>query len=186
MKIFVDLDGVIVDFSLPAMRKCGVAIRDESEYPNNCGWDLVRAINILRQKQNKLPIDDRYFWNSLDYKFWFTLKMYTASYSFLRFLEYKGEVYFATSPTLSTSCVAGKYAWVMKYLPDYRKKLFIGASKEAFASPDSLLIDDRDRNCERFEEAGGKAILVPRPWNLLGYDEMPLTRTIARVKELCD
>jgi len=28
-----------------------------------------------------------------------------------------------------------------------------------------LLIDDNAKNCEKWEKAGGKAVLVPRPWN---------------------
>jgi 5'(3')-deoxyribonucleotidase len=186
MKIFVDLDGVLVDFVVPAMCKFGADISSELEYPVGCGWSIVKATNIVRERKGLNPITDKEFWNGLDYRFWCDLRMYTASLSLLGWLETKGEVYLATSPTLSPSCVAGKYSWVMNWLPEYRRRLFIGTSKEAFAGPDSILIDDRDKNCDRFREAGGKAVLVPRPWNLAGFDSRPLTHTIVKVKEICN
>jgi len=37
--------------------------------------------------------------------------------------------------------------------------------KEKLAAPCRLLIDDRSENVKAFRDAGGSAILVPRPWN---------------------
>ena len=33
------------------------------------------------------------------------------------------------------------------------------------AAPGVLLIDDSDKNCEKFVQHSGHAILFPRPWN---------------------
>jgi len=56
--------------------------------------------------------------------------------------------------------------WVKEHLSRYYKQLIITmAPKHLLAKPDTLLIDDKDENVEGFWDAGGKAILVPRPWN---------------------
>jgi hypothetical protein len=41
----------------------------------------------------------------------------------------------------------------------------MGSPKFLCAKPDNILIDDSDKNCNSFIKAGGKAILVPQPWN---------------------
>jgi hypothetical protein len=41
----------------------------------------------------------------------------------------------------------------------------IGASKHLMANPKHLLIDDNARNCQKFSDAGGLAILFPQRWN---------------------
>lgn len=168
MKIFVDLDGVLIDFVTVAMRMCGAYV-PENEYPENCGWDILKATNIIRDRKGLTPISKQYFWDGLDYGFWRSLKCYPGAREFVNTLESYGEVFFATSPTLSSECVAGKYDWVKDHFPDYRRKLIIATSKHVLADEESVLIDDRDRNCSKFISAGGRAILVPRPWNILGH-----------------
>ena len=62
----------------------------------------------------------------------------------------------------------GKVEWVHRYFRTFEKRLIITqAPKSLLAKPDTLLIDDRDKNIEEFIAAGGQAILVPRPWNEL-------------------
>ncbi len=161
--IFIDLDGVIVDFTIPAMQKHGVTMHNESEYPTDCEWDILRACNKLRD--NPTPLTAAEFWDAFDYNFWYGLPLYFLAHAFVNYLELWGDIYFATTPTLSSECVAGKYDWVKKHFPEYRSKLIICTHKEVLAGPNTILIDDRDKNCEAFEKAGGIAIPVPRPWN---------------------
>ncbi len=163
--IFIDLDGVIVDFSTPAIQKHGVTIHDDSEYPTDCQWDILQACNKLRTQQGHTLLTAAEFWDALDYDFWYGLPLYPLARAFVNYLEHWGNTYFATTPTLSSECVAGKYDWVKKHFPEYRSKLIICTHKEVLAGPNTILIDDRDKNCEAFDKAGGIAILVPRPWN---------------------
>jgi hypothetical protein len=188
-KIFLDLDGVIVDFVPAAFAMGGVTLEKESDYPEGFGWDIVGAINKLRRASScpGCPISGKQFWDSLNFEFWYNLPMYRGAMGLITALEQYGEVYFATSPTLAPSCVAGKYAWVKAYFPRFRKKLFIGASKDVFAANEgAILIDDRDRNCDDFITAGGRSILVPRPWNNAGYTPDPYAQIMWEMEELCD
>jgi 5'(3')-deoxyribonucleotidase len=177
--IFIDLDGVIVDFTTPALRKHGVTIRDESGYPADCEWDILQACNKLRGRErrfNSNPLTAAEFWDAFDYDFWYGLPLYPGASTFVKNLEQWGDIYFATTPALSSDCVAGKYDWVKKHFPEYRSKLVICTHKEVLAGPNTILIDDRDKNCEAFEKAGGIAIPVPRPWNNFeqGPENLPL------------
>jgi 5'(3')-deoxyribonucleotidase len=168
-RIFLDLDGVIVNFHLPVMNRYDAKMDSEADYPHEYLWDIVGATNKLRDEWDGTPLTPAQFWDPLPFSFWKGLEMYEYADHFISMLEEIGDVHLATSTTKSTSCVAGKYSWIKANLPRFRKKFFIGASKHALAHSNAILIDDRDKNCEDFVVAGGRAILVPRPWNKLGH-----------------
>ena len=58
-----------------------------------------------------------------------------------------------------------KVQWVHKNGWDSQKKLVITHEKWLLASPNKILIDDRDENCFRFEKAGGHTVVMPHKWN---------------------
>lgn len=167
-KIFLDLDGVIVDFVLPAMARHNAEIPCEAAYPPGYGWDILGATNLIREKRGLFKLSASTFWDSFDYRFWVGLRPYPLATRLISRLETVGEVYFATSPTLSGECFAGKYDWVRRQFPKFKRKLIITADKTVLADDRSILIDDRDLNVSRFVEYGGRGILVPRPWNHYG------------------
>ena len=172
-KIFVDLDGVIVDFVLPVMARYGASIEGEAFYPLGFGWDVVGATNMIRGNRGLKPLSNTEFWDGLNYDFWLNLRCYPLAPQFLQALESVGDVYFATSPTLSSECVAGKFDWIKRQFRHMIRRFFIGADKSVFAGPNAILIDDRDKNVDEFREAGGQAFLIPRPWNRAGHCQLP-------------
>lgn len=187
-KIFLDLDGVIVNMHPNAFAMAGVTLEKESDYPEGFGWDIVGAVNKFRRDQLQAhPLSANGFWDRLNFGFWRNLPPYEDSFKLVDTLEYYGEVYFASSPTLDHGCAGAKLAWVREHFPEYRKKTHIGTGKDVFAAiPGAILIDDRDRNCDDFVAAGGQAILVPRPWNNEGYIPDPYAQIIREMEELCD
>jgi len=172
-KIFVDLDGVITDFVMPAMAFHEAEIEGEQFYPIGFGWDVLGATNLVRQNRGLEAISATTFWDGLGYEFWRSLRCYPLAPQFLQVLESVGDVYFATSPTLSSECVAGKFDWIKSNFRHMIRKFFIGADKSVFAGPGAILIDDRDKNVDEFREAGGQAFLIPRPWNRAGHCQLP-------------
>jgi len=163
--LILDLDGVIIDFVRPAMALHSGGIATEADYPPDCQWNIVRATNRVRKQNGFGPVTPAHFWSSLDYDFWMNLKMYPFAQAFVETLGGFGDIHIATAPILSSECVAAKFDWINMYLPAYSRKHSIGADKSVMANSNSVLIDDRDKNCKDFIEAGGHAILVPRPWN---------------------
>lgn len=192
MKIFVDMDGVIVDFNTAALCTNCAAIGGEDEYPEECGWDILKACNKIRHSYSGVgrlpPITADEFWGALDYDFWYDLQPYPVAQTFIKYLEFWGDVYIVTAPARSTDCVAGKYSWIKEHFPDYRRKLIICTHKELLADKNSILIDDRDKNCEAFEKAGGFVVPVPRPWNNFEIDEEfphPYDKVCKEVRGIC-
>jgi len=169
-KLILDLDGVMVDFVTAAMHKTGVIGYQNSEYPVRAGWNIVKARNILAKKTSYLrPMSDKQFWQHFDLiDFWANLDYWPGALSFWNKLRWGFGVdnIFVCTSGLTPEAAAGKSIWVKNMLPGFNPKhLFIGTSKHLLAGPDRILVDDRDKNCLDFYEAGGMGVLVPRPWN---------------------
>ena len=74
-------------------------------------------------------------------------------------------VYISTAPSLLFGCAGAKISWLYKKLQIPINKIMIGSAKELMANHETLLIDDRDSNVNKFVLAGGRAVLFPRVWN---------------------
>lgn len=165
--ILLDLDGVLVNFHKRAFPiwKCSPSLED---YPIECGWDILDALNFQRKKRGFKKVEPKQFWNRFDTHFWATLPWYRHAKNFLKSLEDivgQENIILCTSAAYDSSCAAGKVEWITRELPAYRRQYFIGCQKFRLAKPDVLLIDDADHNVLDFREHDGKAVLFPRPWN---------------------
>lgn len=72
-----------------------------------------------------------------------------------------------TAPALDPYCVPQKREWIRRHFPAFSHRIIFTGAKSMIASQELLLIDDHDTNVEHFRAAGGRAILLPRPWNQL-------------------
>jgi 5'(3')-deoxyribonucleotidase len=161
--IFLDLDDVLNDFTMFTLRSLGCDIVD---YYPAWGWDIVKAANAMHPSR---IFTKETFWDSLDRKHWATVPKSEMCDWLVR--ECAGlvgckNVYILSAPTIDPDSLAGKLEWIHSNLPAWiHRQFLIGPHKHLCARPDALLIDDRDKNVEDFQEAGGRTILVPRPWN---------------------
>jgi beta-phosphoglucomutase-like phosphatase (HAD superfamily) len=193
MRIFVDLDGVLIDSTIPMMNTW---LRDhhaigENGYPVECGWDIVGATNTVLRRYGYEggELTPAEFWAPFDHKFWASRKPYPGAKAFVAALEEFGDVYFASSPTLAPGSSSGKHACIAEHFPDQLRRLIIGACKSLLAHPSgSVLIDDADMNCINFDAEGGKTILVPRPWNPRSGETIHNTYTLIldELETLCN
>jgi 5'(3')-deoxyribonucleotidase len=172
-KIFLDLDDVLNDFTMHTLRSLGCYI---DEYDPEWGWDIVRAANSFHPLRHFTPES---FWSSFDREHWATIpKSPMCDWLIERSVTLVGceNVCVLTCPTPDPDCTAGKQEWIYRNLPNWLHSQFlIGPPKHLCASPGALLIDDRDKNVEDFRMAGGRAILVPKPWNRgATWSEYPL------------
>jgi len=161
MKVFLDLDGVLVDF-LSGLHKALKAPYSYDDYRYTKGkWDMFEEIPATFDKCNDCCCT----------VFWMSLKLMHDANKILDLVRCNfpdESIYLLTTPMLNMGSWRGKAEWVEKHLPKFSKRLIITTTtKSLLAGPDSLLIDDRDQNVEEFRAAGGKTILVPRPWNKL-------------------
>ncbi len=135
-KLFCDMDGVIVDF-----------IRGFFELT---GRDITGAYQT-----------DKKFWAPIDaagHKFWVDLNWTSDGKELWGYIKkYNPEL--LSSPSRQNDSRVGKHDWVKRELPGVHLILRSASKKQQFASPESILIDDRPSNIEQWISAGGIGIL---------------------------
>jgi len=155
-KVLLDMDGVLVDFVGGVWKHWGFT----HEYPKG-DYDIIKATGLLMSPEQ--------FWGNLSGDdFWANLEWMPDGKEILAAIESlvpQKDICLLTSPILAPECSSGKHRWITHNAPAYKRQFLIGSAKEFCAGPDRILIDDSQSNCEKFVDAGGKAILVPRPWN---------------------
>ncbi len=130
------MDGVLVDFDK--------------------GYKDLTGIDIKNQFRS-----DSEFWEPISkagYGFWINLKWMSDGYILWDFIKkYNPEL--LSAPSRDNSSRVGKIDWVKRELPGIKLHLRSAKYKKEFASPNSILIDDRLENIESWAEAGGIGIL---------------------------
>lgn len=153
MRLFLDLDGVIVAFAEGVIKWYDLDCTPEDFKE----WGAI--FNFFTGSETE-------FWQGLTDKFWVGLG-FTKEAKRILTLVGPMKPCILTSP--SHTSAGSKQQWIKENLPDYFKdgRYLIGPAKHFGAHAESLLIDDSEENIDKFIEAGGYAILVPRPWNRL-------------------
>jgi len=176
-EIFLDMDDVLNTCTMYALRYvgCTVEATDYTKFNPDWGWNIVNAANHLHPTR-KFTEDE--FWPLIDRQFWATIPRSQECQWLLDVsagIVGEENVCILSSSTRDPDCLAGKLDWIQNELPPWmHRQYLLGPRKHFCASPDSLLIDDRDYNVDTFRAAGGQAILVPRPWNTLHKQETML------------
>ncbi len=159
MKVFLDLDGVIVDFRRGVCEVFGFPCDDLTKkwafwgvWPN-VTFEMVNAICTQE------------FWRTLN----FTHDGQILLYGWVGLMEKFENITLLTTPMPNPGSWSGKYLWIKENMPAkfLKNTIMLQGSKAQLAGPDTLLIDDKDENIEEFVAAGGQGILVPRIWNRL-------------------
>lgn len=151
--ILLDVDGILADFFGAALVAHGRADL-VTRWPKG-EWDMAKVMGITEEA----------FWAPLDnYAFWVSVPMYTGADEFVADLERIAPVTFCTSPSMSPESYMAKVAWLRDNI-GAKTNIMLGGRKWLMAKPGNVLIDDYERNVEKFRAAGGPAVLFPRPWN---------------------
>ena len=154
-RIFLDLDGVLVDWHAGAAKLHGISLPVFGEpYPLE-----VNDFTDLTPEQ---------FYAGMDRNFWAELPPLPHARTLVDMAEdyFGADVAILTKPILTEGCSDGKRAWVAEHLgSQYLRKVFIASDKHFCASPLSLLIDDKSKTCDEFVDYGGHAYLFPASWN---------------------
>lgn len=156
-RIFVDMDGVVADFIAGTSQLLGQPIT-----PDDAGHTLYdeRKVELTNKRLfgNLPPMPDMY--------------------DLIAYIKHTGlpwEILTAAGKVNRELVVYDKNAWVRRYIDPsvVVTCTYKGSQKAAFAEPGSVLIDDRKRNIECWEKAGGIGIL-----------HTSAKDTIAKLKEL--
>lgn len=163
-RCFLDVDGVLCDFMDGIHQALGIDY-DPSHWPYKHGPDGWHFHDELGLTFEQLSAH-------CDFTFWQNLRWTHFGRDILRVLLQhfgKEQITLLTSLMPHIESASGKMAWIKKHLPEYERQTIICSSpKEILAGvPDSFLIDDCQKNVDRWQDAGGTAILIPQPWNSL-------------------
>ncbi|KKM80651.1 hypothetical protein LCGC14_1337740 [marine sediment metagenome] len=171
MKVFLDLDGVLVDFRRGVCEAFGR--KDTSN--NWTFWENWEGVTN-RDVDAKCDI---FFWNLLDWT-----PDGTGIEHAVREKFGEENIYLLTTPMPNVGSGTGKLRWIKRCMPwVYDRTIISYAPKHLFANPDTLLIDDKDQNIEEFQAAGGQGILVPRIWNKDSYLASQTLKVVKRCLE---
>ncbi len=136
-KIYCDMDGVLADF--------------ESGYEELTGIDL----------QGEFKPEGEEFWDPISKAgvgFWAGLKWMPGGQRLWDYLKPFNPV-LLSAPSREQSSRIGKHVWVKHKIPGTKLILRYASQKQELATPESILIDDRQVNIDQWEAAGGIGIL---------------------------
>lgn len=145
---FVDMDGVLCHME-EAVRMRHPDMRDNEtsyEYTLRMGekhvWDAIAETNgEFWRTMPPLNPDTRGIWKRLRSLF-------------------RDVVILSKPMPNDAGCIPGKIAWLKEHLGDVMTtEPIFTANKHDYATPDSILIDDRDKIVNAFKSAGGNGIL---------------------------
>lgn len=163
-RILLDLDDVFNCFTTHAMEYLGCQC---GEFPVEVGYNLVAAINLTHPTNNNWSPEQ--VWGMLDDGLWDNMPMSDIHEEILEYsvdIVGRDRVFICSTFTNNPHCTMGKLKWVKRNLPKWLQGQYVFTSKKSLlADSHTLLVDDYHGNTLAFEEEGGRALLVPRPWN---------------------
>jgi hypothetical protein len=153
MILFIDMDGVIVDFIGGVEDWYQLDLSGHMEF----GFDY--------EAMGMTGIE---FWQGLTDEFWQGLKFTPWGQLLLLKLEEFNPIILSDA---ARDNAGGKQKWLKAVLPGYHSngRYLLGTPKWAVAGPGKILIDDYDKHCTEWFQHGGDAILFPRRWNVLRH-----------------
>jgi len=172
--ILLDMDGVIANFVKGAAEVFNTTYEELLDELKPEEWTIEFALERMGKiKAENITLA---FWERIEQegeKFWSELPMFPEAKELYEFLfTLTDNVFFCTSPSYKSTCVAGKLKWLQKHFGGNtcRNYVFTPAeNKMLLANKYTILIDDSDKNIKAFKQAGGVGILYPRKWNSLFY-----------------
>jgi 5'(3')-deoxyribonucleotidase len=162
--VFLDMDGVLVDFVGGLHRALGLYYNQEL-YPYKAGcYDMFPAAVAASRGRHTMDSLHRACYSA---PFWARMKWDRRGREILGICEAcSTDVYLASYPMDHPEAWAGKLWWINENMPAYKTRVMLmTVHKQILARPNTILIDDRDDNVDKFIAAGGEAYLIPQPWN---------------------
>lgn len=136
-KIYCDLDSVLANFDQGFHKLTHkYPLQYEQEYGKDQFWSVITEAGAGFWKELRWMPGGRSLWKYID----------------------KYNPIILSAPSRHDSSREGKQQWVTKYLPGTELVLEYAQDKKKHASPNSILIDDREENISQWREAGGVGI----------------------------
>lgn len=177
-RIFLDMDGVIADFSKAALESFGcLHLIDQFTF----GVEADTLLGLTRSE----------FWRIL-YEhhpdFWHHVPPYSWTSYLYEELCKIAPVTIISKPDLNPASLDGKLNWLQRQLKisPFEDYIFT-RKKHLVARPGYVLIDDNIDTAKLWKENDGTALIFPQPWNspTLGlYDPQKAVAVVSEVAQL--
>lgn len=172
MKLYLDMDGVLADFMVGV---CGwLGVRNPYQPAAIAGalgnWDTPELLGME---------EEEFFEPCLKFDFWANLPRTREAGDIMELTADFGPTILSTPSGDFVSCKGGKERWLDKHFGEYDIDLITTTNKAMYAKC-NVLIDDNERNCKEWMANGGRAFLVPRPWNYRHRHEYKLDVLLRR------
>jgi len=163
-EVYLDIDGVLGDFWGAVAKLMGRP-------------GVIPTIDSREHRKEIYGMDLDDMWGMIDEKgveFWSEMDLYPWTHKLVELASEIGNMCILSSPSEHPSSAAGKVKWMNKHFgPKYGNErgafrdYILTTHKDRCAKPRlrSLLIDDREAVCDKYEKAGGLTMLFPQPWN---------------------
>lgn len=142
--MFLDLDGVLANFSESACQVCDVP------YPSNT---IFTDTWLDEQCGKKL-------WNLCrGHDFWLNIQPFPWAQELRDLIaNHTDQWIFLTKSSFDAGYYSGKWEWMKRHFPKDLARLWIvnGDKSIVCRGPGDLLIDDKSKNCQPWIEAGGE------------------------------
>ena len=178
-RILLDLDGVLADFDRGACEVHRVPYMDMIAKRPLGKYLLGEAVGCKNAEEIKLPINEagENFWYNLLPLPWFTKLLDLVK-------SITDDWHVVTDPGVFRGACGGKDRWIKKHFGGHFENFVLTANKHLLAKDKNvILIDDRERNCSKFIEAGGNAIIFPTQGNCYHPERF---RPVAYVKQVLE
>lgn len=149
MRVKLDIDGVIANFTKSACKTMGVPYDAKAEL-SDYGWLFRQCGDAACYKK----IKGHLFWTSIEKFPWADELVDIVD------RESKGNWAFLTKPMVDQYCYSGKAEWVMAHYRKHLQRLIILNGDKSLMVRDrkDVLIDDHPKNVSQWEAAGGTKI----------------------------
>ena len=154
--IYLDLDGPMVKWTDGAFKLFGEELTPE------------RFMSIDVNAAEALGVEKSEVWARISKagtKWWAELEPHPWARSFYEELSRIDEVVILSSPSHIPAAAAGKVKWMKSFFGGNFRQYILTKRKDLLAKPGDVLIDDTNKNVDKFNQNGGNGILFPRPWN---------------------
>ena len=161
--IFLDMDGLLVDIvsavaGLYGMTAEKVYLRWEPGF-----YEIAEGVSHFNIPKEEI-------WPKVaaqPAEFWGDMKPYPWAKELYEECQKIAPTYFLTAPIRCPACLAGKLQWIYRFAGEGSTNYIMTKHKHFCAAPGRVLVDDSEKNCFAFDQAGGHSILFPARWNRL-------------------
>ena len=171
LQILLDMDGVLVPWFEAAFALLNRVLGRNLTHADAKGnWKLDEIFEISSAE----------LWQIIEAEddFWINLKPYPWAVRLLAWLQSKGEVTIASTPSCDPRSHKQKIESLGRHFGLTSDDAMLGKKKYLMANSNHVLIDDFEHNVDEFRAKGGKAILLPSGWNASPATEQDVFRAI--------